>query len=291
MIQLSSISKKISQIAHQGDKAKLKGLNKEYQKVENQFEDLLIKIRLQNPRYADFQYPEPITVANLQNNILKKGELLLQYFISGDHVYALLVSMKDFNVIRLKTREKEIQKAINRYLIAMKSPDTRKLITYGQTLYHLIFEPLESFIKGKLDIIIVPHGQLETIPFEPLVIGQKETGEPEYLLEKYRVKYIQSASTLRTLRKFHYKKSKTNRFIGFGDPVYDYEKFKQGNPVKDSPFPGESNIIKKIHRGKYNQEGGHFHRLKASGQEVEAIARLFRRKSRKAVVLLRENRQ
>lgn len=54
------------------------------------------------------------------------------------------------------------------------------------------------------------------------------------------------------------------------------------------PGPGNDNEIKKIHRGKYDREGGMFNRLPGSGQEVEAIAGLFKNKNQKSTVFLRE---
>ncbi len=97
-----------------------------------------------------------------------------------------------------------------------------------------MFKPLEKTIKGNKDIIIIPDGELAKIPFESLIIEEEKSGRPVYLMEKYRLKYVQSASLLSILRKHYHRDKETNSFIGFGDPVYDYENFKQGKPEQGS---------------------------------------------------------
>jgi len=287
--KLSLLSKKISQTAGKKNEEKLDKLKKEYQKVEQEFDDLLIKIRLNNPLYASVRYPEPIAVQDIQQRVLKKNELMMWYFISWKKVYVFLISKKDFQVVTLGVTVNDINKFTNRYLLSTKPKDGEKLIKYGKKLYQSIFKPLESELKGKRDIIIVPDGKLALVPFESFVIDNTNPDKPVYLLEEYRIKYIQSASVLETLRKFYKRESKTNHFIGFGDPVYDYKNFKAREPEKESIDEVKGNEIKEIHRGKYNREGGKLVRLKDSGEEVKAIAGLFKKHSQKAMMYLREN--
>jgi CHAT domain-containing protein len=286
--KLSLLSKEISEAAVKKDEKKLNLLKDKYSKIENEFEDLLVKIRLENPLYASVQYPEPISVADLQKNILKRNEVLIQYFITGEKVYVFLVSRKDFKVVALAIKEKDIQAVVNRYFIAVNKKDTGKMVEYGKKIYQAIFKPLETSLQMNKDIIIVPDRQLATIPFESFVIDDTNPNRVVYLLEKYRVKYIQSASALSFLRKYHKKKDGPSHFIGFGDPVYDYENFREGKPERGIPGPVKGDEIKEIHRGKYDREGGIYSRLQGSGQEVATITGLFKSKNQKGIVYLRE---
>jgi CHAT domain-containing protein/tetratricopeptide (TPR) repeat protein len=232
--KLSIISKEISKATGNNDEKKVKELKDQYRKVEGEFEELLIKIRLKNPLYASVQYPEPVSIQDLQEKVLKKDELLLRYFISTDNIYVFLISKEDFKVITLKVTAKDVKEIVEQYLISVEENNHRRMKEYGKTLYQTLFKPLESWIKNREEIIIVPDGQLATIPFESFVIDEKRSGRPVYLLEKYRIKYIQGASVLSILREHYKRESTTRRFIGFGDPVYDYESFKQGKPEKGS---------------------------------------------------------
>ena len=299
VVKLSLLSKEMSEASMKKDEAQLNVLKDKYNKTELEFEDLLVKIRLENPLYVSVQYPEPISLNHLQQDILKKGEIILQYFVTNEKLYVFLVSKQDFHVVKLEITGKEINKMVDDYL----KPSTQKLyqrnrnipiikrwlINHGKVLYESLFKPLEPELWGIKDIIIIPDGELAKIPFESFVVANKEQGKPVYLLEKYRIKYIQGASTLSILRKHYRRQNSSKHFIGFGDPVYDYENFQQGKPENGSPGTSKGDIVKEIHRDKYNREGGMYTRLPGSGQEVETIAELFKQQEQKSVVYLRES--
>jgi CHAT domain-containing protein/predicted negative regulator of RcsB-dependent stress response len=290
--KLSILSKKISKAAGKSDEEKLKQLKEEYRNVENQFQKLLIKIRLENPLYASVRYPEPVTVQQLQKKVLNKNDLLLRYFVSKEKTYVFLVSKKRFKVIPINLNAEDVKQLVNRYLDAVEANKPGATAKHGHSLYLKMFKPLASSIKKAKNLIIVPDRELAKVPFETFVIKPAATGKPVYLLEKYRIKYIQSASILAILRE-HYKRDTTGkRFAGFGDPVYDYGNFKQGIPETGSTIrsPGKKDMdtVADIHRGRYIDEGGLFSRLKASGEEVSAIASIFNGHSRENMVHLRD---
>jgi CHAT domain-containing protein len=235
--------------------------------------------------YASVRYPQPVTVQRLQTEVLKKGELLLRYVISPKKLYVFLISKENFKVVHIKVKGKEIKSIINRYLQAMGENSSRGTKKYGKTLYKKLFKPLETSIKDCRDVFIVPDGEMARIPFESLVLD-----DDSYLMEKYRVKYIQSASVLSVLRKYYQRDSETKSFVGFGDPVYDYKNFHLGKPEQGAitRSPKEKDEIKEMVRSRYTRAGGMMNRLQASREEMTAIFRLFERISQKSVVHLRE---
>jgi CHAT domain-containing protein/Tfp pilus assembly protein PilF len=288
--KLSILSKEINTTAGKQDEKKLKELKDQYSKVESEFEELLIKIRLKNPLYASVRYPEPVSVQDLQDTVLEEGELLLRYFIAKDKIYVFLISKEDFKVVTLKDTAKDINEIVEQYLIAVEENNPRRMKEYGKALYQKLVKPLETWIKNREEIIIIPDRELATVPFESLVMDDTQSRKPVYLLEKYRIKYIQSASALAILRKHYQRQGAGKHFIGFGDPVYDYENFKQDKPEKGSFARSreKSDEISQIHRGRYQREGGVLNRLKGSGEEVNAIAELFKKQEHQAVVYERE---
>lgn len=321
--KLSALSRQMQETGGKDEK-KLKELKEEYHQVESRFEDLLIKIRLENPLYVSVNYLQTVTVRDLQTDVLKKGEILLSYFISPKKAYGFIVSQENFKVKELKFNEKEINGYVERYLHSIKENNTNDVNRFGSKLYEKLLKPLEKYLKKSKEIIIVPAGKLETIPFEPLIVNKKKSGQPVFLLEKYRMKYLQSASLLSILRKHYRRDSDTQSFIGFGDPVYDYENFKQGKPeqgsvkilatesteITESIFsredtrshtkekrlssvPSVSSVaiedeIKEIHRHRYARAGGIMDRLPHSGEEIKTIVRVFEKQSLKSVIHLRE---
>ena len=279
---LSRLTRDMHDTQREDERSEIK---EQYQKTEREYEDLLVKIRLNNPLYASVKYPRPVTIRELQREVLKEGEALLRYLIAKDEIYIFLVSARSFEAVTLENKAGVLKQIVSKYLYSVKKNDSPKMIAYGKELYLTILKPIESWLQGVTDLIVVPDGVLAKIPFESFVMETGETGRPVYLLERYRIKYIQGASVLSFLRKYSRKRRGANSFIGIGDPVYDYENFRLGKPEQGSLSAAEQ--IEAI-LVKYDRERGCFNRLKASGEEVENIAGLFRKHGRKGVVYLRE---
>jgi tetratricopeptide (TPR) repeat protein len=323
--KLSLLSKEIHKTAGGKDEKKLKVIKKQYHKIENELEELLIKIRSENPLYASVRYPQPVPIQVLQKEVLKKGEILVRYFISPEKLYVFLVSKKKFKVVSLKINKEEIDGLAKRYLLAIKENNSNDIRRFSSLLYEKLFKPLEKRLKKSRDIIVIPDGYLATIPFESLIMDNKKSGRPVFLLGKYRIKYVQSASILSVLRKHYQRDRETKNFIGFGDPVYDYENFRQAKPEQGSKkifatestevtepifshedtrkdakekrlssVPSVSSVaiedeIKEIHCERYARAGGIMNRLPHSGEEIKTIARLFEQKSQKCKIHLRDH--
>jgi CHAT domain-containing protein len=100
------------------------------------------------------------------------------------------------------------------------------------------------------------------------------------------VKYIQSASVLALLRTHGSAAQTKERFIGFGDPVYDYESFKIGKQEGAVSLSGREGSG--ISKTRYAWLGGILSRLEASGDEIRDIKQLFQEKKMTGNIFLRE---
>ena len=285
--RLSALTKQMQETAGKDGK-KLEELKRQYRKVESEFEDLLITIRLENPEYAAVKYPQPITVKDVQANVLRPGETLVSYFVSPEKLYVFIVSKDHFKVVPIKINEKEVSGLIKLYNDTLTGDNPNTFIRHCATLYEKLFKPVEEYVKEGQDIIIVPDGELAKIPFETLATGRDEKNRPTYLLEKYRLRYVQSASLLSLLRKHYRRDSPTQNFIGFGDPVYDYKNFKEGKAERGKPGSARDDEISGLFRDQYDREKGDWGRLLASGEEVRTIADLFKKKNYRSISNLRK---
>ena len=90
-----------------------------------------------------------------------------------------------------------------------------KISELARSLYELLIGPLESQIKDKKNLIIVPDGILAFIPFETLI-----DRNGKYLVEDYRVSYVQSMGTRELIRKREYSEER-KPLLAFGGAVYD----------------------------------------------------------------------
>lgn len=284
--KLSRLNKQMDEATNQKDEKRLTELKRQQLNLQTDFDQLLFKIRLGNPLYSGVQYPEPITLQELQN-VLKEDELMLRYFVSPDKLYAFIISKKEFNVIPIGINEASINQLVENYLDSIGIKDYAEIKKYSTRLANEVFKPLKGYLKKRENIIIVPDGELIKVPFESYIIDRDDSRNPVYLVSEYRVKYVQSATVLALIRKHYKREGTTNHFIGFGDPVYDYANFKKEQPEVGTQSTEKGSITGEIHHKKYDKEGGIFVRLIGSGEEVETIADFFKRRSQQAKIYKR----
>ena len=278
--RLSLIQKQIEDESQrkQSDEAKYMTLKSEYVRTEEELEAVKREIHYKNPQYASVRYPVPVTVAELQGKVLSKEEVLLEYFIASQGVFCFVVTTDSFEVVKLAVSEADLINRVETLLENIRPGYARgegyDRFSAGQ-LYDILVKPFEKAIEGRT-LIIVPDDILARLPFEALVIAKE--GKRSYLFEKYVVKYIQSSSVLALLRTHGNSAQTSERFIGFGDPVYDYENFKRRK---------QENAVSVSGRGIAGL-GVRLGRLEASGDEIRAIKRLFQKKKIKEKTFLRE---
>jgi len=97
---------------------------------------------------------------------------------------------------------------------ATLSPERRRRL--GQLLYDLLIQPLEEDLSGADELVIVPDGALGYLPFETLYSwGGKR------LIERWRVRYVQSLRTLRLLQDRVSSSAGSSSLLAIGGAVYN----------------------------------------------------------------------
>jgi CHAT domain-containing protein len=271
------------------DEGRIASLKSRHDRLSAELEALTREIRLKNPLYASVQYPKPIDMATLQKAILRKEEILLEYFLCSRGLYCFAVTPGRWNVFKLATGPDETQDLIAEILQQVKglqSGAEKVDPAPRQRLYRILLQPMETWIRGKT-LIIVPDGNLARLPFE-MLLGRDDQGEFR-LLERYRIKYIQSASVLGLLRTQYRKTAPKQDFIGFGDPVYASDFFQspepdKGDPQRDGPSRGLSTQVDGMKPG---DPVYRLSRLPGSAEEIREIGRTFKEAQRRERELLR----
>ncbi len=290
--RLSMLGKQRSEEARKQnpDATKLSTFQAEIEKQEKDLEEVKKQIRLKNPVYASVQYPEPITVEDLRHKVLRKDEAVLEYLVSTHGVYCFVVTQDGYEAVKLTITGEDLQQKIEVFL---KDADITNLDRPNKKtaaeLYEALIKPLEPFVRERT-LIVIPDGALAKLPFEALVMKTEEG--TFYLIEKYRIQYVQSASVLGMLRTQYKQEGVSDRLIGFGDPVYDYDSFmagkpEQGDDTDDTKGGGGDTLTARFVRSGYTRAGGKLNRLRGSGKEVRTIGELFRANGSEAKTLLR----
>lgn len=233
------------------------------------------KIRSEHRHYAEIRYPTPLKAAEIRSLINDDRTALLQYFTGQQSSFLFVVTREGIKSYSLPPRETLTREVMKLRQILQKRIGRRDLRAYSVLASHLweeVLSPAEDSLVGKDHLLIAPDGPLYLLPFEALLTDgrsaqARDFGELPYLLRRFAVSYIPSASVLRGLRAPKPPQggaqTATKRFMGFADPVY------QGGE------PSDGEVVRGL--GPASQ-GAALVRLIDSRKEVERIASLYPRK-------------
>ncbi len=211
----------------------------EYDRVEREMRDA-------NPRFAAIQYPDPVGVSELQQEVLRDGEVLLQYALGDSSSTLWAVTSRSIEVYQLPVRS-EIEAQIELLRFGLVNPgeaaNSSSFRGPARRLYETLVGPAASVVSSASELIIVPDGALNYVPFEALLTSD-EDGEYQalpYLLRDAPLSYVQSASVLRQLRR-EPRVEPTRELFAVGDPAFsDADEFGtlRGAVLARLPFTGE----------------------------------------------------
>lgn len=171
-------------------------------------------------------------VKELQS-LLPAGETLIEYFGGGKEFFAFVVDNQSVQAVKLNGEGlHEDVLAFRKWVspgageergsrnLKRQQADTRTASASAGQLYERLFKPLEPHIRNK-NITIVPHDALHYLPFAALNTGR------DYLIDRYSIRMLPSASVMKYLRKA--APGKTTTALILGNPDLD-------NPSFDLPY-------------------------------------------------------
>ncbi len=218
------------------------------------------------------------------HTLFKKASILEEIGKTGVGVYS---SYND--ILKAKLR---LDKCVNNFLKAIKKEKKIKYNEYSVKLYGKLIYPIEPFLKSKKKLIIIPHQNLNFLPFETLSknlkVGKIRFKKLDYLIEDFAIHYHYSASLyLNSKQKPYSYENNVDNFLGvapiFSDTsqtgyVWDSENF-----VFDSTYQEEV-----VLRDAFDFNTYSFKELKYSENEVLNIAKLFAKKQKGSRALMHE---
>jgi CHAT domain-containing protein/predicted negative regulator of RcsB-dependent stress response len=240
--------------------AELEQLQTEYEEIENQ-------IRTASPRYATLTANKPLTLAEVQQNVLDDQTVLVEYALQTDDSYLFAVSKGAVSLFKLPGRAAvdklatdlraqliptQLQRRIvgidvaeaNRGLgVASSAPpaDTAAFVAASNALYKTVLAPAAGMI-GEKRLMIVADGALNYIPFEVL-LKSPDAGDFSslaYLVKSNEVIYAPSASVVAAIKQQRSKPAGKSMLI-IADPVFNSNdaRAKKGTaPATDAEVRG-----------------------------------------------------
>jgi CHAT domain-containing protein len=193
--------------------------DKEIHELTVRYSEVEAQIRVSSPRYAALTLPEPITVAEIQRDLLDQDTVLLEFAIIGGQAWLWAVTRDSFISYNLPfpARIKSASRRIHQLLTARQP---KKGITASQhealiaeadvefrsvaaRMSQILLSPISSKLrqewKGKRLAIVASGGPLEYLPFAALPLPSAGNYRP--LIADYEVVNLPSATALAMIRR------------------------------------------------------------------------------------------
>lgn len=289
-----------------------------------QLQEARKNLRLYQEELKGFQYLQTgaFKVVQIQN-ALAEDEAMLSYFLGESDYYIFAINKKEllvkllpnnhtqawgkkktlkklmnpsslepksgvgvYSKIDPKLRLPSIKRSIIAYRRAIKKLEGSAYSFYAADLFGKLIYPVESVIRQKRKLLIVPHGDLFTIPFEAFLTAAPKEGKVkykkyEYLIEDFSLRYASAAMDVLSSKSS--TATHTYDFLGVA-PIFS----------KESDQQELATVPEKLLRAIESDEEmdgvvtdrQRFRVLPYSKEEVEKIDNLFAKAGRTRQVLL-----
>ncbi|MBO0352080.1 CHAT domain-containing protein, partial [Phormidium pseudopriestleyi FRX01] len=257
-------------------------LKQELDTLLRELDELRAEIRRTSPRYAALTQPQPLTVEQVQQQVLDKDTLLLQYSLGEDRSFLWAVTPDSVEVYELPSRS-QIEELGEEFYRLMQNPDYRgesrnitvspnipQINASATQLSQMLLSPVADKLPGKR-LLVVADGVLNFIPFAALPTpGGGEELTP--LLVNHEIINLPSSSTLAILREQDAGRQLAPKTVALiADPVFelDDERVTGQSAVKASDL---GRIV--VNRSADTIIGRPIPALPGTRQEAEAILAL-----------------
>jgi CHAT domain-containing protein len=295
-----------SQDAKDNSQAEMDDLLAQYNQVQAQ-------LRRSSPHYAALILPQPLTLKEIQERVVDKDTLLLEYSLGADRSYLWVVSDKSIASFTLAAREK-IEPVATRLYESLTERSRRvrfeteeeKLARLERAsaayqiaateLSNLLLRPAGDILANKR-LLIVADGALNYVPFAVLPMVSNDTMAARgtsaqggrLLIEDHEVLNIPSASAIAQLRQELKERQAAPLSVAvIADPVFDRsdprvqaartEKASQliASKAEQASVKGVNALRSALEDTGITGAEGQIPRLPYTRKEADAIARIGR---------------
>jgi CHAT domain-containing protein len=276
----------------------------EIKTIVGRLQETRARIRAVSPRYAALTQPQPVTVEQIQRELLDNDSLLLEYALGEERSYLFAVTPTSLTSYELPKRaEIEAQAARVYELMTARDRSVKgetpreerdragradaELPQQTAALSRMILGPAAAQL-GKKRLLIVAQGKLQFIPFNALPEPDSEGNQSAIrnpqsaipMVFNHEIVTLPSASTLAALRReMAGRKAAPKAIALLADPVFeaDDNRFRSLR-AQSAPKPGVKPRSRDLLRAAevFGESGDQirFRRLEATGWEADQIAKL-----------------
>nr|WP_293101882.1 CHAT domain-containing tetratricopeptide repeat protein [Okeania sp. SIO2F4] len=310
--QLATAERKLQQQLNTIETKRIKLLSGEYtpeQKANieqtrdqliDEYDQLRDKMRIASPNYAALTQPQPLTLKEVQQQVLDDDTLLLQYSLGEESSYLWAVTKDSIHSYQLPPQA-EIKNAAIELMVKITNPrernDMTKVDSAADELTEILLKPVADKLNKKR-LLIVGDRFLQEIPFSVLSIpntdGESDGYQP--LIVNHEIVHLPSATTIANIRNGTKSRKLARKKVAIiADPVFS---------PKDSRMTGKITTISTSENGSRGlpleaqqldrsarDAGIEWDRLPGTRTEAEAIMALVPDSERTQVFDFQANRE
>jgi CHAT domain-containing protein len=189
------------------------------------------------PDYTALSNPLPMTAREIQA-LLSGDEAMVLFPVVDKESYVIALTRENFDWKPLPLGAEALSRKVAAFRhgldVGSASDASGKagLFDLAQAfeLYATLLGPVETLVKDKRSVLVVPSGALTALPFHLLVTEKPAAAIPEkiegyrdaaWLLKRQAVSVLPSVASLKALRSFARKDHGVKPMTGFGDPLFN----------------------------------------------------------------------
>jgi len=173
-------------------------LDRESDAVLQQLDQIITQIRRSSPVYADIVKPEPLTLSQVQQQVLDADTVLLQYALGKDQSYLWIVGQNKFQTYTLPG-EANIQAVASQFqsTLTTQGNSSSDVKRKGEALRELILPEQPDWLQDKR-LLVAGDGILSELPFAALPLPNQDAYTP--LIAEHEVLTQPSITAISILR-------------------------------------------------------------------------------------------
>ena len=186
--------------------------------LKKQYYNLIDNYKKNYSKYYSLKFRfDPTTIKDIQEKVLGKDDAIIEYFPGIEKLFIFIITRDTFNLKTVELNE-NLSDLANNFRSALSENNFTEFTLNSYKLYQKLIEPAIGFIRGK-NLIVIPDGVLNYIPFDALVTSVPDSRLPDYrklhyLVFDHKISYGFSASLL-TEDSVRKRKDEPDTFIGF----------------------------------------------------------------------------
>ena len=230
------------------------------------------------PEYQELVSPNPLSVDGVRA-LLGQDEAMLTYTVLEQAVFMWVVRPEGAQFILTLVKKEHIRKAIDSIREQLEVDAGQEVpridVRVLHALYADLFSPAIPYLDGVRHLLVVPDGDLQSIPFSmfvksppPNITKDADYREVDWLARHYAISVLPAVGSIKALRGLGKRRHATEPFAGFGDPLI-------GEEYGNSRRKGAKVDISTLFRSSKNLSGKSGHTIEAIA-DVETIRSMYR---------------